>query len=189
MGCFAETCFLTNTPIEENDDCYAIVFRYPEYFQPKSPGDMKSLSSAFVEQFGRHWERTIYGKYNDYGGIKGESVDSQTFIVLFVSPEAWEIGKRFRHSYHDKWDSDFKMLSEMKKMFDAMKGAKFAERIMQDYEYADKPLAEETLRAVMMADAIGKPLFSAKYGRQDYADYIDFTKSLAEATLARCSKV
>jgi hypothetical protein len=65
MGCWNETCGITNLPIVLNDDVVVIVIRENE----KYPGTISSKKYGSVCDEWSPVGLPIFGKYNDYGGV------------------------------------------------------------------------------------------------------------------------
>ena len=90
MGCWNETCVITNLPIRHENECVFIDF------------NPKSIEMQFYEDWsGGGWARhkdiirIIKGHYNDYGSIdefekEDEKIDRDSYVRVFFLKSAWD---------------------------------------------------------------------------------------------------
>lgn len=81
MGCWNETCHLSNLPIQWGDEVVVIV--YAENYGFEYYGSEKGYYNYYPNSLYSPILPPIYGgKYNEYGGIEGDNLEESNKVVL-----------------------------------------------------------------------------------------------------------
>lgn len=88
MGCWQETCGLTNTPIYENEPCVMVIL--DNYWLDRIVGNTHSpigLQSSIAQW--RVVKSIHYGTYNDYGWLKEVDDATSPASAIFFHRKVW----------------------------------------------------------------------------------------------------
>jgi hypothetical protein len=90
MGCWEETCALTNVHIRSGDPVVVVYCKAPTVI------DFGADYNFPYGSFGKEVVAIAEGKYDEYGGLEGqeEPVEGQWSYKLFFHQEAWTLAQR-----------------------------------------------------------------------------------------------